>query len=117
MEVVKKSCVLPALAFILILVAGAFLFSYLFYQRDLKALADFKAAYEAYDRAISEYSSVVFAADPEGAAAPGEPERTAGEALLALAAKASARISSINSISTSCGVFPKHNKDALKNLW
>jgi hypothetical protein len=79
----------------LIAAAGVFFFFYRFYQHDMTALTEFTAAYENYDRAISDFSGPVLAANPASTPAADELERKADAALLELGAKASVRISSM----------------------
>ena len=75
--------------------AGIFFFFFRMGQHDTKTLADFPAAYEAYDQAISGFSKAVLAFDLGSAPATVELERKADEALVELNAKASERISSL----------------------
>ena len=83
---------------VVVLIGIAAIFFFYFYRMgssDAIALADFSAAYENYDRAISDFSAVVLASNPEGAPAGDEFERKADEAFVELNTKASARISSL----------------------
>ena len=93
MGIIKKYKALIVLA--LIVVVGTFFFFYRFYHNDVKALTDFSVAYEKFDKAVSDFSTSVFASNPEGALAVDDLERKADEALVDLNIKASARISSL----------------------
>lgn len=64
-EIIKKYKVLLVLA--LVVLVGAFLLFYRFYHNDVKALEDFSASYEKFDRAISDFSISVFASNLEAA--------------------------------------------------
>jgi hypothetical protein len=71
--------------FALVIVAGILFIFYRFHRHDTKALKDFVAAYEKFDKAIADFSS-------------GETddlESKAGEALVELNIKASVRLSSL----------------------
>lgn|GEM_PF-2563043 len=65
MEVIKKYAVLFAL--VLLMIAGAFLFFYRLYNKDVKGLTDFIASYKKFDKAISDFSVPALASNPEGA--------------------------------------------------
>jgi hypothetical protein len=83
MEIIKKYKVLLVLA--LVLIAGVFFFLYRFYHHDVKALSDFSASFEIFDKAISDFS--ISKTD--------DLERKAGDALLELKTKATFRLSSL----------------------
>jgi hypothetical protein len=89
----KKYIIL--LGMVLIVGANIFFFFYRMYHNDVKALEAFPAAYEKFDRAVSDYSTSVFAAKGAGAPAADDLERQADEALVDLNTKASARLSSL----------------------
>ena len=93
-ETIKKYKWLPILALIVVL-AGVLSLFYKFYHHDVKALEEFLASYEAFDKAISEFSIPVFASNLEGAPATDNLERKADEALVELDTKTSVRISSL----------------------
>ena len=93
MEIIKKYKWL--LILVLIALAGVFSFFYCFYYNDVKALTDFSDSYEKFDKAISDFSALVFASNLEGAPATDNLERKADEALVELNTKASARLSSL----------------------
>lgn len=67
MEIIKKYYVLLVLA--TVVTVGVFLFFYRMYHKDVKALEDFLASYEKFDKAISDFSIPVFASNLEGAPA------------------------------------------------
>jgi hypothetical protein len=93
-EMMKKYLVLLGIA--LIGVVGIFFF--FFYRmgtNDAKALADFPVAYRNYDQAISDFSTVILASNPQGAPTTDGLERKVDESLLQLDTKASVRISSL----------------------
>ena len=73
------------LIFVLAVAAGGFLFFYVMYHDDIKALRGFMASYERYDQAISGLSI------GEG----GEIEGKANNAAADLASRASLRLSSL----------------------
>ena len=90
----KKYLLLLAVS--VLAVCGALIF--FFYRmgtNDAKALADFPAAYQAYDRAVSEDASAVQASNPESHAAADGLARKADAALAKLNAEAAVRISSL----------------------
>jgi hypothetical protein len=93
MNPIKRYKALIAIA--LILAAGIFYFFYHFFDNDVKALTDFSAAYDKFDKAISGFSNAVLASNPAGEAVTDDLERKAGEALIELNTKANARISSL----------------------
>jgi tRNA A37 N6-isopentenylltransferase MiaA len=82
MEIIKKY---KALLLIVLVVAGIFLFFYRMYHNDVKALTDFSASYEKFDKAISDFS--VSKTD--------DLENRASDALAELTTKAQFRISSL----------------------
>lgn len=65
MESIRKYVVLFAVA--LITIAGAFLFFYRLYNKDVKGLTDFIASYKKFDKAISDFSVPALVSNPEGA--------------------------------------------------
>ncbi|MGZ7045539.1 MAG: hypothetical protein ACXVJK_04370 [Candidatus Aminicenantales bacterium] len=83
MKIIKKYRVLLIIA--LVVAAGIFFLFNRFHHRDTKALTDFVAAYEKFDQAIAEFS--VGETD--------DSESKAGDALIELNTKASARLSSL----------------------
>lgn len=87
----KKFIVIP----LLVLTVAVLLFVRFGYN-DTKALREFSAAYEAYDSAIGDYSTSIFATTPQTASAQGDLGATANQALAELKNKASARISSVS---------------------
>ncbi len=73
-------------------------FFYFFYRMgtgDAKALADFPAAYHAYDQAVSDFSKAVLVPNSVAASNVDEFGSKAKEALAVLNTKASVRISSL----------------------
>jgi len=72
-----------------------FFFLYRMGTNDAKALADFPIAYSNYDQAISNYSNAVLVSKAEDALTQDGLERIADQALAALNAGASVRISSL----------------------
>lgn len=64
MDIIKKYKVLLVLA--LVVIVGVFFFFYRIYRNDVKALEDFVASYENFDKAISDFSIPVFASNLEG---------------------------------------------------
>ena len=90
----KKYLLLLAVS--VLAICGALIF--FFYRmgtNDAKALADFPAAYQAYDRAVSEDASAVQASNPESHAAADGLARKADAALAKLNTEAAVRISSL----------------------
>ena len=83
METIKKYKWL--LIVVLVVLAGVFFFFNRFYHNDVKALMDFSVSYEKFDKAISDFS--ISKTD--------DLESKAGDALIELNTKASARISSL----------------------
>lgn len=83
MEIIKKYKWVIILA--LVVLGGVFFFFYRFYHNDVKALADFSASYEKFDKAISDYSI----------SKTEDLESQAGRALLELKTKANFRLSSL----------------------
>ena len=73
------------LILVLVVLVGAFLFFYRMYHKDVKALEDFLASYEKFDKAISDFS--IGETD--------DLESKAGDALGEFTTKASVRISSL----------------------
>ena len=78
----------------LVVLAGLFFF-YRLYHRDVKALTDFLAASEKFDKAVSDFSTRLLAQNLEVPPPADDPERKAEEALAKLEAKASIRLSSL----------------------
>jgi len=83
MEIIKKYKAL--LIFALVVIVGVFFFFSRFYHNDTKALTDFVASYEKFDKAISDFS--IGETD--------DLESKAGDALIELNTKAAVRISSL----------------------
>ena len=83
MEIIKKYKWLPVV--VLTVLAAVLLFFYRFYRNDIKALEDFLASYEAFDRAISDFF-ISQTDDLEG---------QTGDALIELDKKAALRLSSL----------------------
>ncbi len=83
MEIIKKYKWLPVI--VLTVLAGGLLFFYRFYGNDIKALKDFLASYEAFDRAISDL--LISQTD--------DLESQAGDAFIELDKKAALRLSSL----------------------
>lgn len=71
--------------FVLVVLAGAFLFFYRMYQRDVNALETFAASYEKFDTAISDFST----GETDGL------ENKARDALIEFTHAASFRLSSL----------------------
>ena len=92
MEIIKKYKVLLVLA--LVVLVGAFLFFYRFYHNDVKALEDFSASYENYDKAISDFSVPVFETNLD-LNKTDDLESKASDALIELNTKAAFRLSSL----------------------
>lgn len=92
MEIIKKYKWL--VIFVLVVLAGIFFFFNRFHH-DVKALTDFSASYEKFDKVISDFSVSVFESNLEGAPATDDLERKADGALVELNKKASERISSL----------------------
>ncbi|MEK7282008.1 MAG: hypothetical protein AAB037_06645 [Chloroflexota bacterium] len=67
MEIIKKYKMLLVLA--LLVIVGVFFFFSRMYHNDIKALEDFMASYQKFDKAISDFSIPVFASNLEGAPA------------------------------------------------
>ncbi len=90
MEIIKKYKVVLILA--LIVIGGVFSFFYCMYHNDIKALEGFLASYEKYDKAMSDFSIPVFAANLEGDSLnkTDDLESEAGDALAELNSKATA---------------------------
>jgi hypothetical protein len=80
---------------VLIGIAGIFFFFYHFGHNDDKALSEFSAAYQDYDRAFSDLSLAVYMSDLEGTPTYDELAQITDQALGELTQKASARISSL----------------------
>ena len=83
MEIIKKYKVLLILA--LVVIVSIFFFFYRFYHNDVKALEDFLASYEKFDKAILDFS--ISKND--------DLESKAGDAFIKLNIKATFRISSL----------------------
>ena len=83
------------LIFLLTGLVGIVLFFYYFGHHDEKALTEFSAAYENYDRLISGLSNAIFASKLEGTPVMEDLEQNADLALANLNTKASVRISSL----------------------
>jgi hypothetical protein len=83
MENIKKYKWLPIV--VLVVSAGVFSFFCRFYHNDVKALENFLASYEKFDKAISDFSI----------SKTGDLESKAGDALSELNTKATFRISSL----------------------
>ncbi len=79
----------------LLLVVFAGFFFYRMYHRDVNALKGFSAAFERFDRAVSDLSANLLASSPAGTPATDDLERKAEAALAELKSKASVRISSL----------------------
>jgi len=82
-EIIKKYKWIPII--VLVVLAGVFFFFYRFYHNDVKALADFSASYEKFDKIISDFSIT----------RTGDLESKAGDALIELNTKATFRLSSL----------------------
>lgn len=67
MEIIKKYKVF--LVLVLIMIVSVFFFFYRMYHKDVKALEGFLASYKKFDKAISDFSKPVFAANLDGAPA------------------------------------------------
>jgi hypothetical protein len=67
MEFIKKYKVL--LVLVLVVIVGIFFFFYRLYHNDIKALENFVASYEKFDKAVSDFSIPIFASNLEGAPA------------------------------------------------
>ena len=92
MEFIKKYKVLLFLA--LIVIVGIFFFFYRMHNNDVKALTEFLASYEKFDKAISDFSVPVFASNLD-LNKTNDLESKAGGALIELNTKAAARLSSL----------------------
>lgn len=92
MEIIKKYKVVLVLA--LIVIVGVFSFFYRMHNNDIKALEDFLASYEKFDKAISDFSVPVFTSNLD-LNKTDDLESEAGDALIELNHNASARISSL----------------------
>jgi LAS superfamily LD-carboxypeptidase LdcB len=84
---------LIALPLVLIVGFGFFIVS--MYQRDMRALTDFVASYQAYDRAIATASTPIFSGDEKNPSTASAEEQQAEAALAILKDKSTARISSL----------------------
>jgi tRNA A37 N6-isopentenylltransferase MiaA len=83
MEIIKKYK--AVLILVLVVIGSVFFFLYRMYHNDLKALTDFLASYEKFDKAISDFSM-------------GETnnlDSKAGDALIEINSKATHRLSSL----------------------
>ena len=83
MEIIKKYKVL--LVLVLVVIVGVFFFFSRLYHNDVKALENFVASYEKFDKAVSDFS--ISKTD--------DLESKAGDALIELKTKATFRISSL----------------------
>ncbi len=83
MEILKKYKLFPII--VLMVLAGVLLFFYRFYHDDVKALEDFSASYEKFDKAISDF--FIIKTD--------DLERKAADAFIELDMKAALRLSSL----------------------
>jgi len=83
MEILKKYKLFPII--VLMVLAGVLLFFYRFYHDDVKALEDFLASYENFDKAISDF--FIIKTD--------DLERKAADAFIELDIKAALRLSSL----------------------
>jgi len=92
MEIIKKYKVVLVLA--LIVIVGVFSFFYRMHNNDVKALTEFLASYEKFDKAISDFSVPVFASNLD-LNKTNDLESKAGDALIELNTKAAARLSSL----------------------
>jgi hypothetical protein len=90
----KKFSAFLGIGLIVLLGIGAFSFFYRLYQNDVNTLTEFVAAYQNYDRAVSEFSTTVLAANPDSAPMAGGFDMYADQALAVLFMKGSVRISS-----------------------
>jgi hypothetical protein len=79
----------------LIGLVGIALFFFYFSHHDSKALIEFSAAYENYDRAISGFSNAVFTSHQDGSPVTEGLEQNADQAFAVLNAKAAVGISSL----------------------
>jgi hypothetical protein len=75
--------------------AGIFLLFFRIYHNDVQSLEAFSAAYENYDRAISDYSTAFHSSNLQSTPVIAGYERTTAKVLGELNLKASARISSL----------------------
>ena len=92
MEIIKKYKVVLVLA--LIVIVGVFSFFYRMHNNDVKALTEFLASYEKFDKAISDFFVPVFASNLD-LNKTNDLESKAGDALIELNTKAAARLSSL----------------------
>jgi hypothetical protein len=92
MEIIKKYKVVLVLA--LIVIVGVFSFFYRMHNNDIKALTEFLASYEKFDKAISGFSVPVFASNLD-LNKTNDLESKAGDALIELNTKATFRLSSL----------------------
>ena len=92
MEIIKKYKVVLVLA--LIVIVGVFSFFYRMHNKDVKALTEFLASYEKFDKAISDFAVPVFAANFD-LNKTDDLESKASDALIELNTKAAFRLSSL----------------------
>jgi hypothetical protein len=79
----------------LVCIAGIVFFFARMYQRDMQALTDFMASYQAYDQAITEASAPIFAANGKNTSVASEEELRVDAMLSDLKTKSSVQISSL----------------------
>lgn len=82
------------IALVLVGFAGFFFF-YRMYHRYVSAFKGFSAAFEKFDKAVSDLSATLLASNPAGTPAADDLGRKADDALAELKSKASVRISSL----------------------
>jgi hypothetical protein len=92
MEIIKKYK--GGLVLALIVMVGVFSFFYRMHHNDVKALTEFLASYEKFNKAISDFSVPVFASNLD-LNKTNDLESKAGDALIELNTKAAARLSSL----------------------
>ncbi len=92
MEIIKKYKVV--LVLVIIVIVSVFSFFYRMHNNDIKALTEFLASYEKYDKEISDFSAPVLASNLD-LNKTDDLESKAGHALIELNTKAAARLSSL----------------------